>query len=212
MKKILLYFFVFIQVTISSCTSLNSPSAKDLEVKRITDSLRVADSLAMAMYSPQKSGAISQKGIWITKFYVDDFGDPTKEKHITTSPDIFGFFSNSATENADLKVRFLIDNPESVAIMLFEYAGKNPVKSSIEYGYRIKVKSKDSEIIVLNAKNDSDRLILNKKDSKKLCDILSKGGRVEFSIIELSEYSTSSYKFAIDNADGFDEILQELIK
>jgi hypothetical protein len=199
MKNLLLFFIVVL--LISSCTTNQQESN---EYARIADSIRVADSIAMI--------EISIPDTWKISHYVDEFGEPTKQRFITNSKIILGTFSNSATENSDLVVKFLIDNPESISIQLFEYAGNNPVKKGIEEGYKIKIKPENSEPVVLEARNFSDRLSLNKANSKKLSDILLKGGRLLFSIIEVTEYSSASYKFEIPNAQGYDKILSELIK
>ena len=134
----------------------------------------------------------------------------TSSKYITLSNRIYGTFSNSATENSDLEVSMLIDNPSTISIFLYEYAGKNPVKAGLSYNYFIKVKPDDGESVILFARNNSDRLVLNKADSKKLCHILSNGGKIQFFIIDVTEYSHSSYRFDINDSEGFDKALSEL--
>jgi hypothetical protein len=211
MKKFLL--LILSLISIYGCNL--QQSAKELEIKRISDSIRVADSLAMVMAEQQRiadsiSGVGIRNGIWVIKNYVDEFETKTDKKYITTESNILGTFSNSATENSELEVRLLIDNSEKVAIKLFEYAGKNPVKAGIEEGYKIKVKPPNSEAVVLIGRNSSDRLELDKSDSKKLTTILCDGGKIQFYIIDITEYAHSSYRFEIDNADGFDKILAAL--
>ena len=39
-----------------------------------------------------------------------------------------------------------------------------------------------------------------------------KGGKIQFAIIEISEYSSSSYSFDIENADGFENATKKLIE
>lgn len=72
---------------------------------------------------------LNNTGIWNIAYYVDDFGEPTKKGYIRNPSYIRGTFSNTATQNSDLNVRFLIDSATDVSIMLYEYAGNNPVKA-----------------------------------------------------------------------------------
>ena len=172
------------------------------EEKRIKDSIRLTDSLAILKYSPKLN--------WQIFKYIDEFGESTKKRYITTQNDLFGTFSNSATENSKLKVRILIDNPERISIMLFEYEGNNPVKKSSYQGYSIKVKSKSSNPITIYGINSTDRILLNEKSSRQLTELLKEGGKIQFYIIENSDYSPSSYNFEIENADGFADIITRL--
>jgi len=51
---------------------------------------------------------IDNLGIWEIGYFVDEFGEPTKERFITTKNPIYGTLSNSATQNSDLRVHFII--------------------------------------------------------------------------------------------------------
>ena len=76
---------------------------------------------------------LNNTGIWSVKFYVDDFGEPTKKGYIINTKKIRGTFSNTATQDSKLDVEFVISgHPKrvSVEIYLYEYAHNNPVKVS----------------------------------------------------------------------------------
>lgn len=57
-----------------------------------------------------KLANINNLGVWEIRYFVDDFGQPTNEGYITTEYSIYGKFSNTATENSDLRVVFIIDD------------------------------------------------------------------------------------------------------
>ncbi|WP_047451030.1 hypothetical protein [Alistipes sp. ZOR0009] len=154
------------------------------------------------------SSTSSSLGIWSISNYVDEFGEPSKMEFIMGMTQ--GTFSNSATENSELDVKFLIDSRSEISIQLYEYAGDNPVKSGISENYRIKIKSADGSTATLSAYNGSDRLVLDKKDSRTLSSFLLKGGSLAFYIVNLSEYTSSSYRFEITDTSGFDEALKLL--
>jgi hypothetical protein len=147
-------------------------------------------------------------GIWEISNYVNEFNEITKEKYIRMKDDISGTFSNSATQNSELTVRFLINGNKNVNIMLFEYAGNNPVKEGVEENYKVRIKHNDDNPITLYANNYSDRLSFDKKSSAKITDIFKQGGSVSFFIIENSQYSISQYQFKIEDCTGFDKIIK----
>lgn len=62
-------------------------------------------------------------GLWKTKHYVDEFGNPTNDGYIMTVA--LGKFTNSATNGSDLKVEVLC-NENDAEIELLEY-GKYPI-------------------------------------------------------------------------------------
>ena len=146
---------------------------------------------------------IDNLGIWEIEYFVDEFGEPTKEGFITTKNPIYGTFSNSATQNSDLRVHFIIDKEKSVAIKLFEYNGSNPVKGYKD-SYKVLVQDSKGERHTLDASNyDSDRLSFYSLDARKMFDILLQGGTIKFRI-EDSKRSTTNYNFTIKNADWFE--------
>ena len=81
---------------------------------------------------------------WKFHYFVDEFGDDMESGFITTEV-IDGKFSNSATQDSPLNVMFLV-GPNYFAIMLFEYAGSNPVKAYTDHYYQILVKLGDRKL------------------------------------------------------------------
>ncbi len=153
---------------------------------------------------------LNNTGMWKLKYYVDDFGESTKEALITNSELIKGLFSNTATTNSNLNVKFLIDNELSISIKLFEYGGNNPVKAYSSQDYTIYIQDKDGQRFKLNAYNSSDRLTMLPSDSLILHNALIKGGTIKFKIID-NRISSTEYSFIIDNADWYSNAF-ELLK
>lgn len=152
---------------------------------------------------------LNNTGIWSNSFYVDEFGQRTKEGYITNRSSIKGFFSNSATTNSDLLVDILIDNSNRISFMLYEYAGKNPVKAYGSTNYKVLVLDNEGARHNLNATNYSDRLRLDASSSRKLHNIFMKGGKVQFSIQE-TRNSINVYNFVVSNADFYDNAYRKL--
>lgn len=152
---------------------------------------------------------INNTGIWTVGHYVDDFGEPTKEGYIRNTSLISGLFSNTATQNSDLNVKFLISNSSDISIMLYEYASNNPVKAYSSDSYRVLIQDKDGKRYKLTATNYSDRLSFNKSTSRKVHEILMEGGMIKFKIIE-SDTPTTEYDFTISNADWYNNAYRKL--
>lgn len=153
---------------------------------------------------------INNTGMWSVRFYVDDFGEPTKQGYITNTNSIYGVFSNTATQNSDLKVDLLITNSSDISIQLYEYAHNNPVKAISSDSYTVLVQDKDGGRLSLTAVNYSDRLSFNTTASRKLHAVLLKGGTIKFHVKEI-ETPTTKYEFSISNADWYENAFAKLI-
>lgn len=154
---------------------------------------------------------LNNTGMWQVVAYVDDFGEPSKNKYIRNHGRIRGVFSNSATEESELDVTLLIDGLTEVDIRLYEYAGNNPVKAYSPDEYRVLLQDKDGNRHRLKATNYGDRLSFGPKHSGIITTALKKGGRVKFRITEV-DTPTTQYGFETGNAQYFDNairILQE---
>ncbi len=143
------------------------------------------------------------------QFYVDDFGEPTKQGYIRNTNLISGTFSNTATQNSDLNVKILITNSSDINIMLYEYAKDNPVKAYSSDSYQVLIQDKDGNRLKLIATNYSDRLNFDKSASRQVHNILMKGGTVKFKIYEI-DTPTTQYDFTIDNADFYENAYAKL--
>lgn len=146
---------------------------------------------------------INNTGMWKVAYYVDDFGEPTKEAYIRNTSLIRGVFSNTATQDSELDVKFLISNSNEISLMLYEYARNNPVKAYSSDEYRVQIQDKDGKRYKLTATNYSDRLHFDKSGSWQVHSVLLKGGTIKFQIIE-ADTPTTEYEFTIQNADYYE--------
>lgn len=154
---------------------------------------------------------LNNTGMWSVKYYVDDFGEPTKTGYITNTTYIKGKFSNTATQNSELNVDFLINSSSNISIMLYEYARSNPVKSTASMwdSYQVLIQDKDGKRHELKARNSSDRLKFDKKDSRIIHKSLMKGGTLKFKISEIGRWTTQ-YNFIIEKADWYENANRKL--
>ncbi len=149
-------------------------------------------------------------GMWTVGHYVDEFGEPTKQGYIRNTSLIRGVFSNTATQDSELDVKFLISNSSDISIQLYEYAGNNPVKAYSYDSYRVLIQDTEGKRYDLRAKNhESDRLSFDKETSRKVHTILMKGGAIKFKIIE-SDTPTTEYEFTIQKADWYENAYRKL--
>jgi len=152
---------------------------------------------------------LNNTGMWRVNFYVDDFGEPTKKGYITNTSDIRGLFSNTATQDSKLNVRFLISKSNDISIKLFEYAGNNPVKGYSSNKYIVVMQDKNGKRYKLNATNYSDRLSFGPSHSTLIHKALLKGGDVKFRINE-TRTPTTQYSFSTGNVEWYNNAYRKL--
>ena len=152
---------------------------------------------------------LNNTGMWSLRFFVDDFGEPTKGGYITNTKFIQGAFSNTATQDSALNVRFVITKVPGISILLYEYAKNNPVKASSPDSYTVLVQDKDGNRLKLKAVNYSERLTFEKAASEKIHDALLKGGSLMFRITE-KDRPTTQYNFSIQKADWYGNAYEKL--
>jgi len=189
-------------------------SAKNEEYKKLILTIEKKEA------SEQKKKAAEEKerlrlanlnntGMWLVSFYVDDFGEPTKQGYIRNEKLIRGVFSNTAVQNRELDVKFLIGGASDISIMLYEYAGNNPVKAYSPDNYTVLVQDKNGKRMTLKATNYGDRLSFDKANSWAVQSALMKGGSLKFRITE-NDTPTTQYGFTIQKADWYDNAYRKL--
>lgn len=199
---------------INSLSEKHPESPKNAEFQKLLETIE-KDELALKKVKEAEEKErirlenINNTGIWTVQYYVDDFGEPTKEGYIRNTNLISGTFSNTATQNSALNVKFLITNANDINMMLYEYAGNNPVKAYSSESYQVLIQDKDGNRLKLRATNYSDRLNFDKTTSKKVHNILMKGGSIKFKIYE-SDTPTTEYDFTINNSDWYENAYAKL--
>lgn len=150
---------------------------------------------------------LNNTGIWSIAYYVDNFGEKTKNCYVTNTDLINGSFNNSATQDSALDIEFMINSSSDISFQLYEYAGKNPVKASSSYA--VLLQDKDGKRLELRAFNYSDRFSFEEKESRQVHNALLKGGTLKFRISE-NGTPTTEYKFNIQNADWYENAYKKL--
>ena len=133
-------------------------------------------------------------GQWTTNNYVDDFGEPTENSYDVMITD--GTFSNSATQNSKLSLKFINNKKEeNLLIYVYEYGSK--LANDIEGNFET-VRLKDPEGIVHTLNKvffaKSGVLLISKENYKKISNALIKKGDFMIIFNRTTKYSTSSYK------------------
>ena len=152
---------------------------------------------------------LNNTGMWSVRYYVDEFGEKTNQGYITNTLSIKGTFSNTATQDSRLNVDFLITNSYKISFQLYEYAGNNPVKAYSSESYRVLIQDKDGNRYKFTATNYSDRLQFDKTTSRKVHNILMKGGSIKFKVVEI-DTPTTEYEFTIPKADWYENAYRKL--
>lgn len=133
-------------------------------------------------------------GQWTTNNYVDDFGEPTESTYDIMITE--GTFSNSATQNSKLSLKFINNKQnESILVYVYEYGSKlaNDIAGNFE---TVRLKDPEGVVHTLNkvffAK--SGVLLFSKDNYKKISNALLKKGDFMIIFNRTTKYSTSSYK------------------
>lgn len=128
---------------------------------------------------------------WETKYYVDEFGDLTKDKYETFMSE--GVFSNSAIQNTKAIYRFIKDD-ELLTINVFEYGSS--LATSIEATFEeVKIKGPNRiETIKKVFFSKEGSLYFNKKLFTTIKKFISSPGDYTMIFKRTGSYSSSSYK------------------
>ena len=182
---------------LSALNPSNDEYRKKLEFYR----QRKAADAAAKLAEKKRLAKLNSTGSWRNTFYVDEFGEPTKEPYIRFAANN-GQFSNTATENSRLNSTFLIDSEKEIALKLYEYDGNNPVKSYGTERYRVSVQDKDGNRHQMEAVNYSDRLQFSEKHSLILHQVFLKGGAIKLRLYE-ARNPVNEYSINMLDADGY---------
>ena len=138
---------------------------------------------------------------WETKYYLDDFGDPTEQSYkVMVSK---GTFSNSATENSELSGVFIWDEKdENLTIKVYEYNRSLATKIEAKF---ISVLIKDAKGEVHTIKRvfflKGGMVYFSKKTYKQLMGVFNQKGKFTMIFTYYSTYSSSRYKLKFELND-----------
>lgn len=145
--------------------------------------------------------------LWMVKYFVDEFQQPTDKAYISNSEWLEGTFSNTATTNSYLRASLLIEE-DSFGIKLLEY-GDNVVK-----GYQSS--GQDYTVIALvdgekthgngTLYKGSSVIWLRSEDAEVFTTLLKTGKEMQLYLKEIDYADT--YLFTIPASSGFAEMYQ----
>ena len=149
--------------------------------------------------------------LWELHNFVDEFGDSTQNKYMTTHYSIDGVFSNPTTTNSELSARLMIVDSSNISISLYEY-DYSRVKSFSKKRYTVKMKLDDGSIITDDGiiYSGGDRVYIGERGvaETKIHRILKTNNKI--SVMLISEADASVYRFNINNTRGYVEAYKEL--
>lgn len=198
MKRILVVLFCFLSIS----SLLFATEGEENVVVEVEQAI-VEEEVSTAKTEQVQEESMEKKSDWFVGNYVDDFGDETGKKFLTTGYKL-GTFSNSATTDDRLLWRLMIDE-SSVAIELLEY-GSYLVRAVNKEEYSIKVKDEDNEICTFYGYNFSDRVRIGYSDIEPFLHLFATKNNLR--IILAGEYY-SSYKLGTISTEGFKELYYE---
>ena len=206
MKKLIVLFYLML--SFSGFTQIIA--TVDESGKKV-----ILDSDGTWKYQGQINDKIEGTGIWMIKYFVDDFGDPTDKGYIASQywKDVKGTFSNSATSNSNLNVDFIIKGKDNIAVKLYEYARNTPVQAYTSADYSINVKDSNGikHSMTGRINEGGDRVYFDPDSNiNKMHNILMNEGEVSV-VITKSEYGLSTYRFKF-NADGYKNAFYNLLR
>ena len=129
---------------------------------------------------------------WKTSFYVDDFGEPTKDSYEYFST--LGTFSNSATQNSKAKYTF-IRSGDAITINVYEY--ERSLATSIEGTFEtVKLRKPNKEVVLVKKAffTKSGKLYFSKKSYTELNEAIQTSGDYIMIFDKTGNYSNSNYK------------------
>lgn len=141
--------------------------------------------------------------LWQTRYYVDNFNQPTDEGYVSNLTYFIGSFNNSATTDSLLYVEVVVDE-EDITFFLYEY-GRNQVKnssSSYDDIYNITMRTDDGTDYNFTGVVycGGDRLFIDQTYVPEVIAALSQDGNTSF-YIEDAERITTNYLFTITSSN-----------
>ena len=132
-------------------------------------------------------------GQWTESFYVDEFGEKTTDsfKYIISSD---GTFSNSATQNSNLKCQFML-NEDNLTVKVYQY-GRSLATSTEATFETVKIKAPSGNVVTIKKVFFSKEgyLYFSKDNFKQVNELLQGKGKYIMIFKKTGSYSESSYK------------------
>jgi len=151
-------------------------------------------------------------GNWDISNFVDEFGETTSSRYITTRKLIHGTFSDRNQTNANAALEFIISSSTNIAFSLYENDSTIEVYGSKQspINYEITIKDGYGKNYTMRGSNTSDRITLTKMYSQTFNDILMKGGFIQIILKTTRNGSPVSYRFNIQDPTFYNNAIRML--
>lgn len=190
-------------------TSQGTTHYKEITDSKIEEYFSKCEDLKISLEKERlRKEEMKKMGLWKYSFYVDDFGDYTKEGYVMLKT--LGTFSNTATINSALAVEMYLNDGsiEDPWFRLYEYAGNNPITGIYSDSSLNRINCKAKDLLGYNykfslnqSKGQSGFFIGKNRDSRNFKSFLSSAIFDESEIkfyCEVQERPSSSYAFEFD--------------
>lgn len=149
--------------------------------------------LSIAFLALSMMLSLSLNAQWETKYYVDDFGDPTDQSYETFLAD--GKFSNSATINSDAMYHFVKDE-NGLVVYVYEYKSRKATNINDVFT-TVKIKTPSGKVKTFDKILFSKKgyLYFNEIQTNELVETLKEKGDYTMVFSYVGKYSSgSNYK------------------
>lgn len=163
--------------------------------------------------SPEnKYNFTNETGNWEINNFVDEFGEQTSSKYITTKRLIHGTFTDVYQTNANAALEFIISSDSNIAFSLYENDSTIETFGSKTkpISYDISIKDGLGKNYTLKGTNTSDRVVLTKAYSQTMHNILMKGGFIQIIIKTTRNGSPLTYRFNIQDPTFYNNAIRLL--
>ena len=166
-------------------------------------------------------GQSNKFGIWEVRDELDEFGDSTGRKYITTINPISGTYSNSRNNNSPLNITIkIISRGNSNQVIITPYLGARDVPG-IPFGsrreYSVAIRDKNNNIFRTREYLSLDNISFNfynvlQQNFTIMHNAFMLGGIIRIRMeTDPDERNKESYSFDINNADGYRDAYNYLL-
>lgn len=156
--------------------------------------------------------SFAKSPLWSLNSYVDDFGEPTKTKYISSIQ--VGKFSNSASTNRNFGLSLLIDK-KNTRLVFYQYMSHKVKASVVTKVYELKMRADKKTYTFKNKlemyKGLSSAEFLDKSDKELFLKVLSESkSKIKLRFKEVGQYSSMTTYSINLNSKGFTRLYNKI--
>lgn len=144
-------------------------------------------------------------GIWTIANFVDEDGNTTNKKYITTTEPFTGTYSDISYDSASFEATLIIAAKNNISLSLYEVEKNQEItanpKSPIRYNIKVTDSSGSSFSFV--ARNTNDRISFGTNFSSKVHNALLSGGNLKFELSTTRDSYPVKYEFEITSSQFY---------